>query len=191
MGSRAPKVTDQNDREIPDEYVGKLDPGYYCRAWNAKRQKYCKARAGSKTEHSGVGRCRRHDAGADGKVVHGQNRRYANLATNRVRELIEEHANDPNPLDLLPDLHAARAMLQDFIERTAEDEHPAGIAASIALVTKIVGIVETIERMRRETAITPKDLDRLMLNMGLVVRQHVADGEVCDRISKGWLELRV
>lgn len=49
-----------SDRVVPDTYVGKLEPNYYCRGWNAKRQKYCRQRAGQKTDHVGVGRCKHH-----------------------------------------------------------------------------------------------------------------------------------
>jgi hypothetical protein len=117
-------------------------------------------------------------------------RRYANITTLRVRELIQEHAEAPNPLDLLPELAAARALLQDFIERTAEDEHPGGLAAAIGLISKIAGIVDSIEKARAQNALTIKELELLMLNMGLVVRQHVADDVTCKRIQEGWLALR-
>lgn len=184
-----PQPTDPNDRTLPKQYAGKLPPSYYCRGWNAKQQKYCGARAGRGTDHPGTGRCSFH--GGNHPVKHGQSRRYADITTLRVRELIAEHAESENPLDLLPELATARALFQDFLERTADDAHPAGLVESIKLLEKIAGIVESIEKLRRETAVTPKDLDILMLNMGLVVRQHVSDPEVCARISKGWLELRV
>jgi len=34
------------DRAIPATYVGPVEPNFYCRGWNAKRTKYCSARAG-------------------------------------------------------------------------------------------------------------------------------------------------
>jgi hypothetical protein len=184
-----PKQTDSANREIPTEYVGKLEPNYYCRGWNAKRQHYCRSRAGSKTDHAGTGRCSFH--GGTKPVIHGRYRRYANILTNRVRELLDEHAEDPNPLDLRPELDAARALLQDFIERTADDAHPGGLAEAIKLVERVARIVEGIERVRSQNALTPADLSRLMLNMGLVVRQFVTDDETCKRIQDGWLALRV
>jgi hypothetical protein len=185
---RPPKPTDGDDRSVPDAYVGKLDPAYHCRAWNPRRQKYCRNRAGKNTEHLGVGRCNVH--GGNAPIKTGQTRRYANISSPRVRELLEEHAEAPNPLDLLPELAAARALLQDFIERTAEDEHPGGLAESIKLIERIARIVDAIERAKSQNALTIKELDLLMLNMGLVVRQHVND-ETCKRIQDGWLALRV
>jgi hypothetical protein len=186
-----PKPTDPRDTTFPsasDGYVGKLDPNYYCRAWNAKRQKYCKQRAGQKTDHVGAGRCNMH--GGNNKVIHGQFRRYE-VAPIRVRELMEEHADAANPLDLLPELALARALLQDFVERTAEDEHPGGVAEAIKLIARIAGIVDGIERAKAHSALSIKELDLLMLNMGRVVRQHVGDDAVCQRILDGWLGLRV
>jgi hypothetical protein len=186
-----PKPTDTSDKSFPradDGYGGQLPPNYYCRAWNAKRQKYCKQRAGHKTDHPGAGRCHVH--GGNNRVTHGQKRRYE-VAPIRVRELMEVHAEAPNPLDLLPELALARALLQDFVERTAEDEHPGGVAEAIKLIARIAGIVEGIERAKAHSAISVKELERLMLNMGLVVRQFVTDDGVCKRIQEGWLALRI
>ncbi|HET8777967.1 MAG TPA: hypothetical protein VFN76_09940 [Candidatus Limnocylindria bacterium] len=105
------------DRDLPATYVGKLEPNYYCRGWNEKRQKYCGARAGWSTDHPGVGRCRQHDGGGSKRVTHGQSRRYANIRSARLRHLIAEHAADPDPLNIEPELAAARALFQDFVER--------------------------------------------------------------------------
>lgn len=170
----------------PVEYEGQLQPNYYCRGWNAKRQKYCKNRAGLKTDHLGVGRCAFHAGNTPTK--HG---RYSTILTLRVSELIAQHGADENPLDVHPELATARALLQDFIERTADDQHPAGLAEAIKLLERIVRMVDTIERIKAQHAITPADLNRLMVNMGLIVRQFVTDDETCKRIQDGWLALRV
>lgn len=182
-----PPLGDPNDRRIPNAgYEGKLTPNYYCRGWNAKRQKYCKSRAGFRTDHLGEGRCNRH--GGSTPIKSG---RYTRLSTIRVRELVEEHINDEHPLDLLHELSLARALLQDYIERSAEDENAEPLAESIRLVERIARIVDTMERIRAQNAVTPAELNRLMLNMGLVVRQFVADDDACKKIQDGWLALRV
>lgn len=112
----APVVTD-DPRAIPTTFAGKLEANYYCRAWNAKRAKYCRTRAGSGTAHPGAGRCRRHDGGGDDRLVHGLDRRYAGVQAVRIRELIQHHEDAPDPLNILPELAAARAIFQDFVER--------------------------------------------------------------------------
>jgi hypothetical protein len=46
--------------------------------------------------------------------------RYQTIASPRYRELYERFVNDPEPLNLLPELAQATAMLTDLIERQQE-----------------------------------------------------------------------
>lgn len=101
--------------DVPAKYVGKLEPNYYCRAWNEKRQKYCRQRSGAGTDHKGEGRCRHHKGNAP--VKHG---RYSRIKRPRIRELLDDFENDPAPLDLLPEVKLLRALVLDFIERWDE-----------------------------------------------------------------------
>lgn len=184
-----PKPTDTDDRHVPEQYEGKLDPNYYCRGWNAKRAKYCRALAGRGTDHPGIGRCKHHDGGAASKVTHGRFRRYASLTNKSLRQVIDQHAEDETPLDLREDLALARALLEEFLR--LGDGSLASLSIGIQHVERIASVVEKIERIRAQNAVTPQELNRLMLNMGLVVRQHVSDDETCRRIQEGWLALRV
>jgi hypothetical protein len=184
-------MPNEQTRDVPTTFEGKLEPNYYCRAWNEKRQKYCRARAGAKTDHPGVGRCRQHDGGGDAKLKHGRKRRYASVKSSRLRQLIAEHADDPNPLDLLPELAAARALFEEFLERGGEELEPETLAQSIALVDGVSRIVDRIERMRSSNALSLSELERLMFEMLRVVRHHVTDPAVCAKIEEGWLALRV
>lgn len=120
----------------------------------------------------------------------GQHRRYQ-ITPIRVRELLEAHGADEKPLDLLPELALARALLQEFIERTAEDDHGEQLPEAIRLVDKVAGIVKAIEEIKSKNALTLADLSRLMLNMGLVVRKHVTDPAVCEKIQSDWDALRL
>src|SRR5687767_6947612 len=95
------------DRFVPDEYGEELEPNYYCRGRNAKRRKYCRSRAGARTEHPGIGRCWVHGGRDAHQVKHGMHRRYQ-LKTPRLAELIDHHAQDPTPLDLSAELFLAR-----------------------------------------------------------------------------------
>lgn len=108
------------DRTLPAEFVGKIEPNYYCRAWNAKRVKYCRTRAGAGTAHPGVGRCSRHGGerkDGDARVKHGGR---SELRNDRIRELIEQHAADPELLDVSRTLATAKALMDDYIERYYE-----------------------------------------------------------------------
>lgn len=46
--------------------------------------------------------------------------RYSTVRRTAIRELIEKHEADPDPLNILPELAAARALFQDYIERYDE-----------------------------------------------------------------------
>lgn len=107
---------DAGDRYIPDAYQGKIDPNYYCRGWNSKRDKYCGARAGQGTDHPGEGRCINHGGGA--LVKHG---RYRNLSSKRFQILVAEMEEDTDPLDPFPELHLMRALVKDWINRYMEN----------------------------------------------------------------------
>lgn len=75
----------------------------------------CAHPAGWGTDHPGQGRCKLH--GGATPVRHG---RYSTIRREAIRELIEQHAADPDPLNLLPELAAARALFQDYVERYDE-----------------------------------------------------------------------
>jgi hypothetical protein len=102
-------------RDIPAKHTGVLAPNYYCRAWNAKRIKYCRARAGLGTDHPGVGRCKHH--GGNAPIAGGLRRRYELRSSPRLNELIEQYQNDPEPLNVLSELAAARALMHDWLDR--------------------------------------------------------------------------
>lgn len=93
-----------------------------CGAKTRSRIGECRNPAGFKTDHVGQGRCNLH--GGATPVKHG---RYSTITRSRIRDLITKHEEDPNPLDTLPELAAARALFQDFIERY--DETTAALVA--------------------------------------------------------------
>jgi hypothetical protein len=72
----------------------------------------CSKPAGWRTEHPGQGKCYLH--GGATPIKHG---RYSSITRPRVRELIEKHEADADPLNILPELAAARALFEDFVER--------------------------------------------------------------------------
>ena len=83
----------------------------YCGA-KTRSGTLCKRPSGWGTDHVGVGRCKLH-----GGATPIKSGRYSRLKTERLRSLIEEYEADPNPTDIMPELAAARALFQDFIER--------------------------------------------------------------------------
>lgn len=106
------------EQHVPAEYAGKLEPNYYCRAWNAKREKYCRARAGAGTDHPGVGRCRHHEGRP---IVHGM-RSQTPIHNERIADLVQQFAaqTPAEKLNIFPELDLARALLYDWVGRFEE-----------------------------------------------------------------------
>lgn len=234
--------------------VMRHEDGPYCGAKKkaARGGGPCRQTAGAGTNHPGVGRCKWH--GGNAPILHG---RYSKIQRPRIRELIEAYEADPDPLNLLPDLAAARAHYHDWVERYDEwrevilawwqswalgrrawsaeelqafrelvndmedhlrtsgtnglterqestlalarsfidalasgtDGRPRqmlDISAGVTILNDISKIVERVERIRASNVVTRIELLRVMGEMGRVVRQHVSDPGVAQRITEGW-----
>lgn len=213
----------QDDRHVPDAYQGKLEANYYCRAWNGKRKKYCKAKAGAGTDHAGVGRCRWHRG--NGTVTHGLYRRYEPIHVESLRQLIERFEADPDPLNMLPELAALRALFVDWINRyqdwrdallawyammgrrrdqdqvvativnqvlnDAAPRQVLDISDGYRLLSEASKVIERIEKIAAENAISRKDLNRVMAEQLRVLREEVKDDEAVKRVIDGWYRIRV
>lgn len=97
----------------------------------------CQKPLGWGTDHPGQGRCKLH--GGATPVKHG---RYSKIQHSRLRELLEQAEQDPDPLDLTPELSLLRAVVHDYIERHASvsdaiiawhASHSTGFAEAVAL----------------------------------------------------------
>lgn len=86
-----------------------------CGAASRRTGRPCANVAGFRTPHVGAGRCYLH--GGLNPIKHG---RYSTIKRERIRDLIEQHAADPDPLNVLPEIAALRALFQEFIERYDE-----------------------------------------------------------------------
>ena len=168
------------ERHVPTVYEGKLEPNWYCRGWNGKREHYCRRRAGHGTEHLGIGRCRYH--GGNSITPHGLRSRYAKAS---IADLIAQHQADPDPLNLLPELATLRALLESRLKRKQIEPE-----AAARLITAIASVVARIEKIRSENAISRPEFFRLMQAMATVVEKHVTDPDALKGISDGWLAIR-
>lgn len=98
------------------------DSDYYClarRKWkngpHEGKWGYCYLRAGHGTLHTGYGRCKHHGGGGE-----AQGMRYAALTNPTIAEKIAQYYDDPDPLDLRPELAAGRALFAHFVEEYQE-----------------------------------------------------------------------
>ena len=159
--------------------------------------------------------CQVHGAGSIVKDRSGgrpaTHARYSNLKTDNLKTLIEQHAADPDPLNINPELAAARALFQDFIERYDEwsaaliawhETYESGegpskpqkildIGDAYRIVSEITKIVQRITAMKNQNAISRRELLRVMTEMTRVVDQEVQDEFVKRKIKDGWLGIRL
>lgn len=231
------------------------EPLAKCGAKKKRTSGRCSKPAGWRTDHQGEGRCYLHGGATPSR--HG---RYSSITRQRVRELIEKHEADQDPLNVLPELAAARALFEDFVERydtwrdallawhrsyigrsgisdqqaeafkhcideyeialrdlgedatdaqleevglardfikvlTAGDEtkprEVLDLSDAVRHADTITKIVERIERIRGENAISRSDLHRTISEMGRVVEVYVTDKLAQEKIREGWLAIRI
>jgi hypothetical protein len=81
-----------------------------------KNGEQCKQVAGWGTDHLGEGKCRKHGGNAGRKPKHGI---YSKRLKHKLGDLIAQFEED-NPLDMVHELAACRALFVDFIDRYEE-----------------------------------------------------------------------
>lgn len=147
----------------------------------------CRHEAGWGTDHVGTGRCKLHGGSvpvgrASGQFKHG---RYSRVHREELRDLIEEYAHDPDPLDLEQELAALRALFADYLSKPdVSHTDAAGIVEAISRVVK------RIEDVRSQNALSRPELARIYSEMWLAVRQY-ATPEAVEKIGDAWLAIRL
>jgi hypothetical protein len=172
-----------DDKHVPKAFEGKLEPNYFCRGWNAKSQKYCRANAGQGTTHPGVGRCKFHGGlqDGDGRVTTGAR---SLVKSSTLRELIEQEKGRTDPLDLTEELAILRALRTELL--AGEDVNA---DAAQKLLDGAGRMVERIERIRSQNAISRPELNRIMQEMWRAVDGFVTDDEVKGKIRENWMRI--
>lgn len=174
-----------DDKTIPapgSGYFGQLEPNYWCRAWNEKRQKYCKLRAGAKTDHVGVGRCKFHGGRNQnaGAMKHGKR---SKIGRPELRQAILEAAKEENPLDMLPTLAKAKGILNHAIAEYAKAE---GSDVALADLNKSVDTVsKVVYRIEQQRGMIAKDRVRLFMEQLYDLLDTVPDEKLRKRLIQG------
>lgn len=168
-------VQASDDRTIPTEHQGTIPPNYYCRGWNAKRSKYCRSRAGHKTTHPRVGRCSIHGGtkkGKDKRVTHGQR---STVIGGKLADRIAVFAADPAPLDMLPTLARAKALLEESLEKYDGIEQVGPIVQCLEMTSKVAYRIEQIrahgtvsyDRIRLFLLALDRAVDQVVIDQGM------------------------
>ena len=169
----------------------------------------CRHHAGWRTDHEGTGRCYLHRGRGGAPVITG---RYTFKKSPRLQAIYDQLAGDPDPLNLVPELTAARALFQDWVDRF--DSYSEALIAwydsfkngdrdsvpkpralldiadgrnSLEIISRIVA---RIEHIRAENAVSKRRLVEILEAMGKVVEMHVPDTQVLEAVRRGWLSIR-
>lgn len=187
MTSRRPKaLVASTDRTLPKTYEGKLEPNYYCRGWNEKRSHYCGSRAGKGTSHAGVGRCTHHGGlkrSGDRRVTTG---RESKVKTTTLAQLIAAESARVDPLNLGEELAILRALRKRFMADAGDNvDHN----AAQQLLDAAGRMVERIERIRSQNAISRPELNRVLHECWRSVDARLLDEAVKAAIREDWLRV--
>jgi hypothetical protein len=184
--TRPKQLTASTDRSLPAKYEGKLEPNHFCRGWNAKRKKYCRSRAGFRTQHPGIGRCCKHGGlspAGDERVRTGSR---SKVKSTTLEQLIEQEKERVDPLDLTEELATLRALRSDLRTRNPDAaDHP----SEIALVEAIGRLVERIERIRSANAISRPELNRIMHELWRAIDVRIQDEDLKSEIREDWMRI--
>jgi hypothetical protein len=186
-----------------------------CGATGKRTGRPCQKPAGFGTEHDGEGRCKFH--GGSTPIKHG---RYSSVRRTRVGEILDELAEDPNPLDLLPEIELLRALVLDYIERHdeltdalldwhanfREDGSQSGkprqlpdLLAAAAFLDKIGSMVERVHKQQQTGTISLDVLDRYVEQLGMelvgAAQEAIADdvqrSTLFNGVEQRWQSVRL
>jgi hypothetical protein len=173
-------VRASDDKTIPAKFGPEIPPNYYCRGRNTKRQKYCKARAGYRTDHVGIGRCWIH-GGANQNADRMKSGKHARIAIPAVRDAIEKAAKEANPLDMLPTLAKAKGLLDHAIATYAGDDKS---EIALADLTRALDTTSKIAyRIEQQRGMIATDRVRLFMEqLRLIIEEVVLDNRVREKL---------
>lgn len=184
MTRRTAQQHPSDDRTIPPfDPAVELEPNYFCRGRNIRRGKYCAARAGKGTTRPGVGRCKHHGGRQpkDGRVTHGAT---SLVRRDTLRDLIAQELERPDPLNLTEELATLRALRRNlFADDTVEP------AAAQSLLDAAGRMVERIEKIRSQNAISRPELNRIMHEMWRAVDGRITDETIKGAIRDDWMRI--
>ena len=166
----------------------------------------CGNTAGKKTDHPGLGRCWLH-----GGATPIKSGRYSTIKRAQLRQRLDEFLNDPDPLDLLPEVALLRAFLADVIERWDDIYGPDGallawhesfldpeknphpkprqlpdFSSLITVVDKVGVMVDRIQKHQQEGSVSLVTLNRIVEQLGTeavsALRESTLDEDQITRV---------
>lgn len=190
--------------------------GYYCGGKKRQGPGNCTQRAGWGTDHPKEGRCKLH-AGCS-TVKHG---RYSMIKRPRIKDLIEQFSEDPEPTNLEPEIQLLRALIVDFVERYDETTEALiawhesfikpgmeefmkptkilDILSAGKFISEIGVLLEKQAKLKEKQSISLETLERVMEQLGVEVvrslQEAVGDADARKRalalIEERWSSIRL
>lgn len=134
-----------------------------------RTHQYCANEAGLKTDHIGTGRCAFHGGSAGTKIQHG---RYAKVAKRKYAEHFQEYLNDPDLLNLTPELALQRMLLTDMFEKYQDDPSLVEEKNMLNLISNVITTVEKIEKIQSQHVLTASAA-KLMMARAVEVQRRM------------------
>jgi hypothetical protein len=152
----------------------------------------CTQPKGFGTSHVGKGRCKFH--GGSTPIKHGL---FSAVKRESLKEAIDRYKNDPDLVDLRYEVALLRALVEDKIDATADNE--ADHAAIAQLIDRVGTMVDRIHRHKANGAVSFATLNRLLEQLGVEVvaaaLETISDSDVrlkhCQSVERRWMALKL
>ena len=140
---------------------------------------YCSLKAGLGTSHQGKESCKYHERGSPA-ITTG---RYATVTRNRIIDAMEQYRNDPDVLNLIPELAMLRGSLEVFVAGTNKNEtSDKTISLILRTVDSIGSMVDKIDKIQSRQVLTAASARLLMLRAVDIAKLYVPQDRVSDFI---------
>lgn len=143
--------------------------GELCKSWAMK---------------NGTGKCRKHGGKAGRPPIHG---RYSFKLRASLKDKVQRHLADPEPMSLLSELATMRALFEDFGDKFTEGRLTKETRTHAFMMLETIGkLVERIDRIFNRDALTAAEVIYLQVALADVVLQFLPP----EKITPFWNALR-
>lgn len=178
-----------------------------CNGYRSFAETYCKRPAGWDTDHPGTGRCRHHDGA---RLATAARIRLGHIAHTAVGALaLELEATDSDPTDITAELHLARSLLLNWIQRydtymeqltlwarayaSGEVGHPPPLAMDMTridgLLRRVADLALQLQHAKLRDAISQGEMIEILRAVSRVVEESVTTCPQCAAPLAGVLDL--
>ena len=143
----------------------------------------CKNEAGKETDHPGEGKCKHHGGCSKGQPI--KTGKYVKVTCRQLKTRIEKHLQNPNPLDLTPELALLRSLIDYFKDKLADaqaDPKRTDAETFLLLVQGVQKVADTISKIQSRELLTAAEMTLVLAVLSTVLREEVTDGHVLKKI---------